>query len=176
MVAIRITITDDMPPAGMKRAHNRAMKKTYEGVGMRWASDFLPLHTEPGAESRYGYAPRAAATIAKKERLAKHGYVPVPVRPMVDRGRLHDEIRKPVIVRGFPTRAQVRVRTPVDKRTGRAYVTIKPRKATAVNLYKELGTVIPAEKRVLEDEARKTYETEIVAQTKSRGRPRKTIS
>jgi len=174
MVAIRLDITDDTPPDGMKRAHSRAMTRTYETIGQVWASDFLPLHLQPGADGRYGYSPRAPSTIAKKERLAAKGFVPLPVRALVDRGRLLKEIEKPAIIRGFPSRAQVRVRTPVDKKTGRAYVLINPRDPRRPNLYRELATVIDPEKRAMEEAGREEYQRNIVKETKQRGRPRKT--
>lgn len=169
---IALHITDFNPPDGMKRQHIRAMKKVYERIGLRWASEFLPMHTEPGAEHRYGYQPRSAGTIKKKTRLAAKGFVPQPVRALVDRGRLDKYLKRPHLVRGFPTRVNVRVQTPIDKRTKRAYVLIKPRDPNRPNLYKELSIVIPSEKRDLEQQGQDEYYTELKRQEKQRGRPR----
>lgn len=169
---ITLHITDFNPPDGMKRQHIRAMKKVYERIGLRWASEFLPKHTEPDAESRYGYQPRSAATRAKKQRLAAKGFVPLPIRSLVDRGRLEKYLKRPHLVRGFPTRVNVRVQTPIDRRTKRAYVLIKPRDPNRPNLYKELSIVIASEKKDLEEQGQAEYYTELKKQEKQRGRPR----
>lgn len=169
---ITLHITDFNPPDGSKRQHIRAMKKVYERIGLRWATEYLPMHVEPGAEQRYGYQPRSENTMKKKMRLAAKGFVPQPVRALVDRGRLAQHLQRPHLVRGFPTRVNVRVQTPIDKRTKRAYVLINPRDPNRPNLYKELSIVIPSEKRDLEKQGQEEYYTEFNKQFKERGRPR----
>lgn len=170
---IGLDITNFDPPDGMKRRHVRAMKALYERIGQRWATTYLPMHVEPGAEERYGYQARSPATLKKKQRLAAKGLIAMPIRSLVLYSRLGKAL-KHFQVRGFPTRATVRIETPTDKRTGRQYVTINPRNPARPHLYRELGRVVDSEKRDLESQGRAEYEAEFERQKKSRGRPKKT--
>ncbi len=80
-----------------ERAYTRIAKQVHQELGQFWFDNFAAEHFQPGADTKYNYAPRAAAYLRRK------GNRP----PLVFRGNLARRILQNAVVRGFPSRFTV---------------------------------------------------------------------
>ncbi len=167
-VVIKITQLEegvDLRP----RQLSKYTKAAHQEVGYRWQIDMLPRHFTPAAASIYRHQRRTAAYLRKKRRLARAR--PDLVREggqtdLVFTGLLKRLMKRRHQVRAYPSRVTIVMHGP-------RYLRMQPKNPRHPNKAREILTVLPSERRQLEEVAEKAFER---AMQRSRRRRKKTIT
>jgi hypothetical protein len=124
MLAVLSRMTQTRPYGIVRDRWLEIMRRAYEAVGRYWLQNMLPLHFKPGAASKYHYAFRSEAYLLRKFGESHGGLHAKGVprnqhfaqlrkmddqQPLVLTGYMRDQVLKNNTVRGFPTRATVRL-------------------------------------------------------------------
>lgn len=144
---IRVLVQLDRPPEVTIRAWRDITRSSHAEMAERWYTEFMPLHFRQDAAAKYGYQPRSAKYLKRKQQRGSAGIARTGIEaggrlPLVYTGLLRRSARAFVQIRGFPTRGVVTMALP-------AYATIKPYQSGRPNLAKELTTVTRGEQFVL---------------------------
>jgi hypothetical protein len=122
MLPIYITLQVTRPPDITVRNFRRILRDAHQAMGQKWIKEILPGHFKPGAESKYGYAPRTDRYLndkregKKREVSIRQRRRPTEARrraieggmsPLVYTGTLRRTIKQSAKVRGYPTRATI---------------------------------------------------------------------
>lgn len=126
MITFKTYIRKNKPPEIMQREFNSLVREALTEAAKWWIEHFLPLHFEPSAVRRYGYAARKAEhnAIKRRARMVKkpgtaQTYVPAPKppAPLVYTGELKREVlSRPVSafkIKATATGKKQKVRVPV---------------------------------------------------------------
>jgi hypothetical protein len=161
-LALIMTIQYERPPDVGARKMSDFNKVGMGRVADYWQDKYLPHHFSDYAKVKYNYQKRRPKTNKRKRKLAKTGEVKKGGRvPLVWSGTLERQMKRPGILRVYPTRFVLR------KPAG-PYITNRPR-GRRPNMVKEITTVIPSEERRLAD----VFENVVAEQlTKYRARRR----
>lgn len=143
-----------------KRGLNRALTDAHRAVGQTWEREFLKLHFRHGNASRYGMAQRSLDYVKKKKRLAGLGIVEDGgFTNLVFKGVMKRRLLgQPNVTRAFPTRASV-------KMFGPDYLHINPKNPHMPNMAAEILKVIPEERAVLDEVAKKQFGESLARET-----------
>lgn len=90
-------------PAHYKKAYDNAKRDGFIEMAKEWGENMLPQHFAPGAEARYGYAPRTSKYMNSRAKRGKP--------PLVFSGRLRDTVSGHTIT-GYKSKAKVRIPVP----------------------------------------------------------------
>jgi hypothetical protein len=171
MLAVLSRLKQTRPFGIVRDRWREIMRRAYEAVGRYWLEKFLPRHFQPGAASRYHYAFRSEAYLLRKFGTSHSGLNAAGLprkehfsmlrqmddqQPLVLTGYMRDQVMKNNTVRGFPTRATVRLFGPQymgaklsSSYAGKAdsdqskYLAVQP------NKIKEMTTVLQSEAKEL---------------------------
>jgi hypothetical protein len=154
MLPIKIKIEDDKPPDVAARRYREFSKRGFEVAAAWWHQALLPEHFQQFAAAKYRYKPRTKKYLDRKRKLAERGIVKDGGRlPLVFSGTMRDLMVRAAVIRGFPTRATLRMEAP-------RYVTFRP-KANQPDKVAEVTRVLPAQQQRLEEIYRDHVEGEL---------------
>ena len=119
--AISVMTTEELPIDIVVRARRKILRKANEEIGWMWWRKYLRMHFRRGAAQRYGYKPRSAGYRRKKRHAARTGRIPrkAESNDLVYSGETERAATSNADVRGFPSRASVKMTTPSYVRDGR---------------------------------------------------------
>jgi hypothetical protein len=142
MALFVLTLDYTQPPNVTHRKWSDFCKAANQAVAEEWERRFSPLHFQPYSSGKYGYEKRAAATLARKKRMARKGKVlGGGLIPLVNSGLLQQQMARTGILTVYPTRFVL------------AHPTHVPRMArnSLIDLHAEAVKIIPSEDRYLTD-------------------------
>lgn len=147
--AIPIRINIDYNIEGLfasVRDRREVLRAAYSDAGLKWHQEYLPRHFKPSAAARYGYKPRSAGYLKRKERKAIEG----GRSPLVFSGLLRRSVTALAVIRGFPSRFRVEMEVPsyIPARQS-AFTTVNGRvvrrRAQQPPLVAEMTRLLPSE-------------------------------
>lgn len=152
MIPLRVVTKETAPPDIAKRRLPRMMRDVYTHVGETWQRKMLRNHFKSAARFIYNHQRRTWKYIQHKIRAARRGKVQGGGRiDNVYSGLLRKLMTRRHIVRGYPTRATI-------KMVGPSYITMRPRDPKKPNKARELLTITPGEERQLDQAAESRFQ------------------
>ena len=154
MSRLAINLDYTRPDGVTKRKWSDFCKLANAEVATEWQRKYSPLHFQGFAAARYGYERRAAATLAKKKRMAAKGKLAGgSVMDLVMTGLLQQQMAREGILTVYPTRFVL------------AHPTHVPRMArnSLIDLHAEAVKVHPSEERYLSQVWKDRIEKELAA-------------
>ncbi len=171
MLAVLSKLKQSRPYGIVRDQWREIMRRAYEAVGRYWLENFLPLHFKSGAASKYHYAFRSEAYLLRKFHES-HGNLNAKgiarnqhfaqlrklddQQPLVLTGYMRDQVLKNNTVRGFPTRATVRLFGPkyMGAKLSASYRSKSNNDASKFaavqpDKIKEMTTVLVSERKIL---------------------------
>lgn len=101
-----VHLTWEVPPQGMRRAFNQAIREALQQVGEEWLEAMLPEHFTHRGASEYGYAKRGSKY--ERRKLRKHGHT----YPLVWTGTLKEEMARNARVRATSRSVRITMQGP----------------------------------------------------------------
>ncbi len=148
-VILKALIRYDPEPSKYARKIKEVSREAYRAGMEFWHANILPGHFQPGAEEKYGYAPRTERH-ERKKRQRHHGG-----QPLVFSGFARSKILGPPRIRAYPTRATMELYAP-------SYFYNKP-PAGKPDMAAEVFAIAESEKpriyRVMQDRAEQKLKT-----------------
>lgn len=138
------TVIIDPDPGLSRRKRNNLLREGHREQGQAWLDLFMPLHWRADARDRYRHQARRPSYIRVKRARAGKGIV--KRHGLVDNvysGVMERLLRSSKTVQAYPTRATVKMHGP-------RYITMRPYKSGHPDKGKEISTVLPAERDVLQ--------------------------
>lgn len=149
MLAIGMTVEVSGLSALSIRQQRRIRKDAYRAMGLMWQRKFMRRHFSSGNRRRYGHRARRPGYLKRKQFFGRKGRDPQgrPVKKrghvdLVYTGTMERMLRRPQVVRGYPSRCTIRMQGPF-------YVSMRPKDPQKPHKAAEVLNVTVAEQQQL---------------------------